>query len=512
MALASLIKKLRDIMYNDAGVGDDNQRLAQTVWLLFLKIFDNKEEEWEIVKDEYESIIPIGYRWRDWATCIDEDGNPDIKAQLTGNDLIEFVNTKLMKVLAGDSIKDEKGNDVYLFDKNTPEANIVKEFMKNSTNLMKNGNYLRQIINEIDKVDFTDASERHSFNDVYEQLLKGLQKTSGEFFSPRALTSFIVDKVNPKLGETVADFACGTGGFLVDAINHMIAQKPNLEQREKMQHSFYGVEKKEFPYRLCVTNLFLNDIEQPDILHGNSLERDVRSYEECDKFSCVLMNPPYGGHEDPIVQNNFPVELRSSETADLFVAEITYRLKKDGRCGIILPDGFLFGTDNAKMAIKKRLIENFNLHTIIRLPGSCFAPYTSIATNILFFDNTKEKTKDVWFYRFDLPDGQKFSMTKNPIIREKLKPIDEWWNNRIEIKDEKEDESMSETWRSKKVSVKEIADANYSLDFCGYPVTEKVILSPEETIKNFKEEREKLDKKMDEKLAEILSLLGIKED
>ncbi|MCM1122115.1 MAG: type I restriction-modification system subunit M [Eubacterium sp.] len=502
MALASLIKRLQDIMRGDAGVGGDEQRLSQIVWILFLKIFDYKEEEWELMQNDYVPIIPEGYRWRDWVT------DASVKEQMTGEELIDFVNNKLFRVLSGEAVKNEKGEDVYLFTKTDRASLLVKEFMKESTNFMKNGVLLRQLLNIFDEIDFSDYEERHTFNDIYETLLKGLQKNNGEFYTPRAITSFVVDRVDPKIGEKVADFACGTGGFLVDALHHVEGAGVKVEDLPKLQHSFYGVEKKQLPYMLCTTNMLLNDIAEPDIMHDNSLEQDVRRYADDDKFDVILMNPPYGGTELEMVQRNFPVELRNSETADLFMVEIMYRLNKNGRCGVVLPDGFIFGTDNSKCAIKKKLMEEFNLHTVIRLPGSCFAPYTSIATNLLFFDKTGSTT-DVWFYRFDLPNGQKFSMKKNPMTREKMSALDEWWDNRAEIKDEKEDSSMTETWKARKVSVQEIVTNNYSLDFCGFPNEEKVILSPKETIENFKAERERLDRKMDAKLQEIMDMLGV---
>ncbi len=491
MALATLIKRLQDIMRGDAGVGGDEQRLSQIVWILFLKIFDYKEEEWELTQDNYAPIIPIGYRWRDWVT------GASVKDQMTGEELIDFVNNKLFRVLSGDAVKDEKGEDVYLFTKSDRASLIVREFMRESTNFMKNGVLLRQLLNIFDEIDFSDYNERHTFNDIYETLLKGLQKNNGEFYTPRAITSFVVDKVNPKIGEKVADFACGTGGFLVDALHHVENAGIKVEDLPKLQHSFYGVEKKQLPYMLCTTNMLLNDIAEPDIMHDNSLEQDVRRYTDDDKFDVILMNPPYGGSELEIVQKNFPAELRNSETADLFMIEIMYRLNKNGRCGVVLPDGFIFGTDNSKSAIKKKLVEEFNLHTVIRLPESCFAPYTSIATNLLFFDKT-EPTKEVWFYRFDLPNGQKFSMKKNPMTREKMSALDEWWDNRIEIKDEKEDSSMTETWKAREVSVDEIVANNYNLDFCGFPNEEKVILSPEETVANYLKQRKTLEEQLND--------------
>lgn len=502
MSLVSLIKKMQVIMRGDAGVGGDEQRLSQIVWILFLKIFDYKEIEKKMMNDDYVPIIPKGFRWRDWVTA------SSVKEQITGDELIDFVNNKLFRVLSGDSIKNESGEDVILFDKTDRASLLVREVMKESTNFMKNGVLLRKLVNLFDSIDFSDYDERHAFNDIYEQLLKGLQKNNGEFYTPRAITSFVVEMVNPTINDRVADFACGTGGFLVDTLHHIESKKVKVEEIPKLQYMLYGVEKKQLPYMLCVTNLLLNDINNPDVLHYNSLETNVRSYSEEDKFEVILMNPPYGGSELEAVQKNFPGDLRSSETADLFVIEILYRLKKNGRCGIVLPDGFLYGGDTSKVSIRKKIMEECNLHTVIRLPISCFAPYTGIATNILFFDKTGP-TKETWFYRFDLPNGQKFSMKKNPITREKMKVIDEWWNNRIEIKDEKEDESLAETWKAKKYTFKEIEENEFNLDLCGFPNKEEIILSPKETIEKFRESRKCINRKMDNKLEEIIKLLGV---
>ena len=253
--------------------------------------------------------------------------------------------------------------------------------------------------------------------------------------------------------------------------------------------------------------MLLHDINEPQIVRGNSLEINVRDYEDKDCFDVILMNPPYGGTEKKSIQQNFPSELRNSETADLFMVEILYRLKQNGRVGIVLPDGFLFGLDNTKIAIKKKLLEDCNLHTIIRLPGSIFAPYTSIATNLLFFDKTGS-TKEIWYYRMDLPSGYKaFSKTK-PVELKHFNKVIEWWNNRVEIKDEKSDESLTDTWKSKKYTIEDIEGLNYNLDQCGYPTKEEVILSPKETMDNFVSKREELEKELDKKLKEIIDLIG----
>lgn len=492
MNINTMIKRLQDIMRQDAGINGDAQRIEQIVWMLFLKLYDAKESEWEIYDDNYTSIIPEEYRWRNWA--ID---NKDGKA-ITGSEMESFI-TQLfvhLKDLEVDENTDTRGR-------------LVKEVFTDLNNYMKDGVLIRQVVNVLNEIDLTDFKVRHAFNEIYETILKELQSAgkSGEFYTPRAITDFIVKMVDPKIGENIADFACGTGGFLVSALNYMKENVNDAKDNEILNNSFYGVEKKSLPYLLCVTNMLLHDINNPTIIRGNSLEVNVRDYEEKDKFDVILMNPPYGGTEKKSVQQNFPADLRDSETADLFMVEILYRLKNNGRVGIVLPDGFLFGTDNTKVAIKKKLIEECNLHTIVRLPSSIFAPYTSIATNLLFFDKTKT-TDDIWFYRMDMPDGYKaFSKTK-PVELKHLQTVIEWWNNREEIKDIKDDESLTDTWKSKKFTVDEIKELNYNLDQCGFPVKEEVILSPIETMNNFIKKREKLEKELDIKLQEIIKLIG----
>lgn len=371
MNIGTMIKRLQDIMRQDAGVNGDAQRIEQIVWMLFLKLYDAKESEWEILEDDYRSIIPEKYRWRNWAV-----DNKDGKA-MTGDELSNFI------INLFNALKEIEINET------TPiRGRIVREVFEDLNNYMKDGVLIRQVVNVLNEIDLTDFQTRHAFNEIYETILKDLQSAgkSGEFYTPRAVTDFVVKMVNPKIGETVADFACGTGGFLVSALNHMKESAEDTSSNEELKKSFYGVEKKSLPYLLCTTNLLLHDINEPNIIRGNSLEKNVRDYEENDKFDVILMNPPYGGTEKKSVQQNFPTELRNSETADLFMVEILYRLKQNGRVGIVLPDGILFGVDNTKKAIKKKLLEECNLHTIIRLPGSVFAPYASIATNLLFFD------------------------------------------------------------------------------------------------------------------------------
>ena len=487
MSLNNLVKRLQDIMRNDAGINGDAQRIEQMVWILFLKVYDAKEEVWEFYNDNYSSIIPEELRWRNWAV-----DNKDGQA-LTGDALLSFVNDKLFPTLKSIEI-----------DENTPMNQIiVRTAFEDNNNYMKDGILLRQVINVIDEIDFTEYEEKHAFGEIYETILKNLQSAgnSGEFYTPRAVTDFMVQMIEPKLGESIADFACGTGGFLTSALSVLDKQVKDVKDREIYSNSIYGIEKKALPFLLCATNMLLHDIDNPRIIHGNALENNVRDYKENDKFDVILMNPPYGGNEKDGVKQNFPTALRSSETADLFMSVIMYRLKHNGRCAIILPDGFLFGTDNAKVAIKQKLMTEFNLHTVIRMPHSVFAPYTSITTNILFFDNS-EPTKETWFYRLDMPDGYKnFSKTK-PMKLEHFEPAMKWWKNREEINIDGFD-------KAKKYTYKEIEERNFNIDLCGFPHEEEEILPPKELIQQYQEKRASLNADIDKILSQITDILGI---
>ena len=486
-SLSNFVKRIRDIMWNDAGVNGDAQRIEQMAWILFLKVYDAKEQDWEFNDESYVSIIPENCRWANWAVD-DRSGKA-----MTGETLLNFVNNTLFPTLKGLEVSKE-----------TPiRKSIVKTTFEDANNYMKDGVLLRQVINIIDELDLTDYEESHAFGDIYESILKELQSagSSGEFYTPRAVTDFMAKMINPQIGEKVADFACGTGGFLTSWLNELKEKIETTEDQEKYATSIYGIEKKPFPYTLCITNMLLHDIDVPQIFHDNSLTKDVLNYTDRDRFDVILMNPPYGGHEKNEVKNHFPSDLASSETADLFMSVIMYRLKTNGRAAVILPDGFLFGTDNAKVAIKKKLLSEFNLHTVIRMPHSVFAPYTSITTNILFFDKTGP-TKETWFYRLDMPEGYKnFSKTK-PMKLEHFAPAMEWWNNRVEITEEGFDKAKSYT-------VDEIASRNYNIDLCGYPHEEEEILAPKELIQQYQEKRASLNADIDRILAEITSILGI---
>lgn len=484
-------------MRNDAGVDGDAQRISQMTWMFFLKVYDAKEEEWEFYDEKYVSLIPDSLKWRNWAV---DDKSNDI---MTGEKLLNFVNNLLFPYLKGNEIELDGKKIRFEISETTPlKQRIAMYVFEDAQNYMKDGVLLRQVINAINEIDFTEYKERHEFGTIYETILKSLQSAgnAGEFYTPRAVTDFMVQMIAPKLGESVADFACGTGGFLTSTLKYLEPQRQTAEDIDKYNNTVYGIEKKPLPYLLCITNMLLHDVDEPKIYHSNSLEKNVRDYKESDKFDIVLMNPPYGGAEKDAVKNNFPAELRSSETADLFMNVIMYRLKKNGRAAVIIPDGFLFGTDNAKTAIKAKLLSEFNLHTVIRMPHSVFAPYTSITTNILFFDNTCP-TQETWFYRMDMPEGYKnFSKTK-PIDLIHFAPVIKWWNNRQEI-------VIDDFPKAKKYSVDELKDKGYNIDLCGYPHEEEEILEPKELINNYREKRASLDADMNKVLNEIMHLLG----
>lgn len=433
MSISAIIKAVQDIMRQDAGVDGDAQRISQLVWMIFLKVFDAKEEEWELMDDDYTPIIPEGLRWRDWAA--DDEG-------ITGDELLDFVNNKLFKEL----------KEMELDENSNPKAFIVKAVFEDSYNYMKSGTLMRQVINKLNEIDFTTQKDRHLFNDIYESILRDLQSAgnAGEYYTPRPVTQFMVDMVNPQLGEKVLDFACGTGGFLVCALDHLKKQVKNIEDEKTLQETILGIEKKPLPYMLAVTNLILHDIDEPKIRHDNSLTRNVRDYKPIDKADIIVTNPPFGGIEEDGIQVNFPQQFQTKETADLFMVLLMYLLKDNGRAAIVLPDGFLFG-EGVKTTIKEKLLEEFNLHTIVRLPKGVFSPYTDINTNLLFLEKGKP-TKEIWYFEHPLPEGYKNYTKTKPIRIKEFELEKQWWNNR---------EENEYAW---KVSIEEIKKRNYNLD------------------------------------------------
>jgi type I restriction enzyme M protein len=393
--LSSTIKSIQDIMRKDAGVDGDAQRISQLGWMLFLKIFDAKENDWEISNEDYKSPIPKDLRWRVWAE--DAEG-------MTGDDLLGFINNSLFPRLKELKLRNNKD-----------AAKMVRDVFEDSYNYMKSGTLMRQVINKINEINFDSQADRHTFNDIYEQILKDLQSAgnAGEFYTPRAVTQFLVEMVNPRLGETIIDPACGTAGFLVNAIEHIRKNDKvkTIEDFETLQNCIHGVEKKPLPHMLATTNMILHGIEVPSVDHDNLLSRSLTEWTNKQRVDVVMTNPPFGGMEEDGVENNFPQAYRTRETANLFLYLLIHILKDGGRAGVVLPDGFLFG-EGVATRIKEKLLTECNLHTIIRLPNGVFAPYTGIKTNLLFFEKGKP-TKDIWYFEHPYPEDSVILIT-NP--------------------------------------------------------------------------------------------------
>jgi len=456
MSLSNTVKSIQDIMRQDAGVDGDAQRISQLCWMLFLKIFDDKEKEFELADVNYVSPIPGKLRWRNWAT--NEEG-------ITGDELLNFVNNELFPKL----------KDLQVGPGTDPKGVTVKEVFMDSYNYMKSGTLIRQVANKINEIDFNDLSERHIFNEIYEKILLDLQSAgnAGEYYTPRAVTQFMADIIDPQLGEIVFDPACGTGGFLVCALENMRKQLKTPEELKHLQNSLRGTEKKPLPHMLSVTNMILHDVEVPQILRDNTLTlRPYRDYTDKDRVDCILTNPPFGGIEEPGVENNFPLAYRTRETADLFLTLIMHLLKNGGRAAVVLPDGFLFG-EGVKTKIKERLLEDCNLHTIVRLPGSVFAPYTNIKTNLLFFIKG-EQTKEIWFFEHPMLEGIKAYSKTKPIRISEFELEKQWWNNR---------EENEHAW---KVDVDSIKSKNYNLDIKNPHSPEEYMHDPEELLSSYK--------------------------
>lgn len=441
MSLSTTIKSVQDIMRKDAGVDGDAQRIGQLGWMLFFKIFSDLEIETELEDDNYESPVPPHLRWNAWAN--EELIGTDAP---TGDDLLELIDDSLFPAF--------KELNVAMFTgKARPRAELLRSVFEDAYNYMKSGTLLRQVINKINhEIDFNESKTRHTFGDIYEQILKDLQGAgrAGEFYTPRAATHFAVDMVNPQLGEIVLDPACGTGGFLTCAFENMRPLADTSAKLAGLKTRIHGVEKKALPHLLCVTNLMVHGIEVPEIRHGNTLARPLRDYGPKDQVDVIVTNPPFGGMEEDGIEANFPTEFRTRETADLFLVLVMELLKDGGRAAIVLPDGTLFG-EGIKTRIKKRLLEECNLHTIVRLPKGVFAPYTTIKTNILFFTKG-EPTNEVWFYEHPYPEGAKSYSKTKPMRIEEFEPEKAWWKNR------------EESERAWKVSAEDIAASGYNLD------------------------------------------------
>lgn len=456
-------------MRKDAGVDGDAQRIGQVSWMLFLKILDDQEKNLEILRDGYVSPMPKECKWRNWAA--DNEG-------MTGDELVEFVNENLFKRLRS-----------LPFDRENPMTGIIRGVFEDSFNYMKSGVLLRQVTNKINEIDFTKKAELHLFNEIYEKILNDLQSAgnAGEYYTPRALTQFVVDMVAPKLGESVLDPSCGTGWFLTCTIEHIRSNYVKSPHDELiLQDSIRGIELKQLPHLLATTNLILHGIECPTRLrHDDSLSRPIKDYGPEDSVDTVVTNPPFGGQVKPGIVHNFPSQFQTAETSFLFLVLIMTVLKSGGRAGVVLPDGFLFG-EGVATRIKEKLLTDCNLHTIVRLPNGVFSPYTGITTNLLFFTKG-EPTKEVWYFEHPLPPGIKNYSRSNPLKIDEFNEEKAWWNNRKETEN---------AWR---VGIDEIKARNFNLDIKNPNRKDtKEILDTNELISaieaNFKEATEILEK------------------
>ena len=430
--IKGVIDSIRKIMWQDTGLNGDAQRVEQLGWMLFLKIFSDKDKELEILNDNYHSPIPPELHWDAWAG--DDEG-------MTGDELLEFVDRKLFPTLRNLSLTTGNGRTL-----------IVREVFEGNNNYMKSGINIRKVLNKLNELDFNVAKERHAFGEIYENILKDLQSAgkSGEFYTPRAITKFITKMIDPKLGEKILDPACGTGGYLTAAVEHLNEQASSVEDRQSIAKNIVGCEYKPLPYLLATTNLILHDIEVPNITFRDSLDQPLSNYTEKNRVDVILANPPFGGIVANNNENNFPQNFRTKESADLFLILMIHLLKNGGRAGIVLPDGSLTG-EGVKQRIRQRLLEECNLHTIIRLPNSVFQPYATVATNLVFFVKG-EPTKEIWYYEHRLPEGQKAYTKTRPIQLKEFAPIEKWWSKR---------EESEVCW---KVDIKTIVDRNFDLD------------------------------------------------
>jgi type I restriction enzyme M protein len=485
--VSGVIKAIQDIMRKDVGVDGDAQRISQLVWMFFLKIFDDRETELELIEDNYQSPLPNHLRWRSWA--IDSEGK-------TGDELADFVNLQLFPTLK------EK---LSVLGSTGKRAQVVRDVFEDAFNYMKSGTLMRQVINKICEINFNNTADRHTFGSIYEQILKSLQSAgnAGEFYTPRAVTQFVVNRVNPKLDETVLDPACGTGGFLACTIDHKREKYVHSTKDERALHkSIHGVEKKSLPHMLCVTNMILHGIDTPtNIRHDNTLSRPYADYGNKDRVHIIVTNPPFGGMEEDGIENNFPATLRTRETADLFMALIVKLLKQDGRAAVVLPDGFFFG-EGMKTRLKEMLLQECNLHTIVRLPNGVFNPYTGIKTNVLFFTKG-QTTKHIWFYEHPYPEGVTSYNKTKPMRFEEFQTEIDWWGS-----EEDGFAARLETPQAWKISVEEIIKRNYNLDFKNPHIGEQISHDPEVLLADYQTQQQNIQALRDQLKGVLAEALG----
>ncbi len=474
--ISGIIKSIQDIMRKDVGVDGDAQRISQLVWMFFLKIYDDREEEIELLEDDYSSPLPEHLRWRNWAT--DPEG-------ITGDSLNDFVNLELFPTLK------EK---LTLDGPTGKRAQVIRNVFEDAYNYMKSGTLIRQVINKICEINFNNTQDRHTFGSIYEQILKDLQSAgnAGEFYTPRAVTQFIVNRVDPQLVESVLDPACGTGGFLACTIDHKRSNYVKSAQDEELLvQSIQGVEKKALPHMLCTTNMILHGIDTPtQIRHDNTLSRPYKDYGNKDRVDVIVTNPPFGGTEEDGIENNFPASIRTRETADLFMALIVKLLKDNGRAAVVLPDGFLFG-EGTKTRLKIDLLTQCHLHTIVRLPNGVFNPYTGIKTNILFFTKKPESehpaTKEVWFYEHPYPEGAVSYNKTKPMRFEEFQAEIDWWGS-----EEDGYQSRVETEQAWKVSFEDLFSRDFNLDIKNPNIAEQISHDPNELLAQYNNQQNQI--------------------
>ena len=431
--ISNIVKSLQNIMWKDPGVSGDAQRIEQLGWMITLKILDDKDAEMELLDEEFVSVIPEEIRWRSWAA--DSEG-------ITGDALKEFVDVKLFPTLQNLDVSDGNKRSI-----------LIRDIFAGTNNYMKNGTIIRQVVNKLNEIDFNASDDRHTFGDIYESLLRDLQSAGnyGEFYTPRAITEIMTEIINPRLGEKVLDPACGTGGFLTCAIENIRKQDVHsVDDLKILQETIRGQELKPLPFMLCATNLIFHDIEVPNVINGDSLNREYTSITEKDRVDVILANPPFGASVSDGVETNYPAAFRTTESADLFLLLMIRLLREGGRAAIVLPDGSLTG-DGVKQRIRQEFLEKCNVHTIVRLPNSVFQPYASVATNLLFFTKG-EQTKNIWYWEHKLPEGQKSYSKTKPIQKAEFESLTKWWNNRSE---------NEQAWQ---VSIDELIANGYNLD------------------------------------------------
>ncbi len=481
-SLGALLKFARDIMRKDKGLNGDLDRLPMLTWIMFLKFLDDleiqREGEAKLSGKKFKPAIETPYRWRDWAS------KPD---GITGDDLLKFINND--EAMRPDG---KRGPGLFQYLRNLTSSNgdsrrdVIATVFGGVQNRMISGYLLRDVVNKIAGIHFTSSGELHTLGALYESMLREMRDAagdSGEFYTPRAVVRFMVDVVDPRLGEILLDPACGTGGFLVEVYNHLAKQVKTVTDRKILQeNSLLGCEAKTLPYLLCQMNLLLHGLDSPQIDSGNSLRFKLSDIGERERVDIILTNPPFGGEEEKGIQGNFPEDKQTAETALLFLQLIMRKLKRQptsagrsARAAVVVPESVM--SDGGVAArIRQELVTEFNLHTIVRLPKGVFEPYSDIQTNILFFDRANA-TKDIWFYEHEVPEGRREMQTpcytkSIPLKYEELRPILEWWTHR---------KPSAQAWQVKR---EEFALNAYTFDFRNPQKRQSFSMSAEEIMKN----------------------------